>query len=535
MEMELLFDKAKIKDENVQWNCLMNAIEPKYQKIVLEGNSTTWKAAIKTISNSEKVDRAIYTNNKVEQVTDVHSTGNINTHKLVKNYDTKGIDNNIYNAVIKKYEELNLNILNKVDEAINNRINNSHVNRYNNAQSNNYCNHCKEVGHRKYDCKKFLSDRLKLLENNKNNTVFVLELESIIVQEPNVLTVEKTNRPKIDIHPYHKIEKIQKNTKNNQTTKNLKTQKNLKNEFFTKDYTKNSKNTGSDDQQITNEEILDHLSQNQMEEVEINRTSPELYKPTPYITQNKSVMEKPKIKPTIRMAESSVKFSLQNELENLFPKINLVQLLESSPQLTNKLVKLCKKSKNSELNEITFDEMKTSNCKIVVTIFGRHTIAIIDTGAACSVVTPEVLDSWGLDVDIKHDQVIITADGKKHPSKGKVSNIPIAFNEHLFPANMVVMERPDNTLILGTDWLKKHSAYIDMERSKLKLTLEDIEITVPIVTTSNVKKYQQEETELLLLIKENIQAESDDNTNLKFTELMNEYNDIFVNDIEDLT
>ncbi|OMH79138.1 hypothetical protein AX774_g7458 [Zancudomyces culisetae] len=59
----------------------------------------------------------------------------------------------------------------------------------------------------------------------------------------------------------------------------------------------------------------------------------------------------------------------------------------------------------------------------------------------------------GLGYQQDASQMIISADGDKHASLGKVYDVPVRIGRQVFNADLTIMERYDQSLILGTDWL----------------------------------------------------------------------------------
>ncbi|OMH81077.1 hypothetical protein AX774_g5473, partial [Zancudomyces culisetae] len=162
----------------------------------------------------------------------------------------------------------------------------------------------------------------------------------------------------------------------------------------------------------------------------------------------------------IRLSENIQKFSIGSELDKLKPDISLGQLLQSSPEIRKELVDLFKKIEVKELNTIVEDWTTTTNCKAYIEVFGKHQLTVIDTGAACSVISEQFMDMLGLKIEQKDHSMLITADGTKHETLGIIRDVPFVIAGFIFPGDLVVMEGGLNRMVLGADWLLKHQANI---------------------------------------------------------------------------
>src|SRR5881227_2910015 len=95
--------------------------------------------------------------------------------------------------------------------------------------------------------------------------------------------------------------------------------------------------------------------------------------------------------------------------------------------------------------------------------------AIIDTGAAISAMTRSLMEELGYKINRSSDVVIVTADGTKSRSLGKIVDMELILNGVDTIVTVQVIESKDRTLILGNDWLKKVKAQIDMDKGKINI------------------------------------------------------------------
>ncbi|OMH82534.1 DNA damage-inducible protein 1, partial [Zancudomyces culisetae] len=222
---------------------------------------------------------------------------------------------------------------------------------------------------------------------------------------------------------------------------------------------------------------------------------------------------------------SSKPFSLVEELEKISLKVNVLQLLDNSTSMKEELVKYIQNKKPSEVNEFDVEERKLSNCKTLVKVFGQSLWAVVDTGAACSVVTTNLVEEWGLSPDNYNKQVIVTADGKRHTTIGRVSEVPLKISSFSFPANLWVMDRNEDILILGTDWLLEHRVSLNLAIPEMRLPIDHAEITTKLATHNKKGNYTSEQ-EIYLLLKEDVQMyETEYDT--EFKNIVEDFKDIF--------
>ncbi|PVZ97201.1 hypothetical protein BB558_006851 [Smittium angustum] len=160
----------------------------------------------------------------------------------------------------------------------------------------------------------------------------------------------------------------------------------------------------------------------------------------------------------------------------------------------------------------------------------------MDTGAACSVISSSMMHELGVQCDTPSNQIIVTADGSKHSTLGKVSAIPIKVAGYSFGVDLLVMEKQKNTLILGIDWFWKHRATIDIHNEELILPVEDYDVILSLSTRGDGRGRGLSETEMFALIKEvkTVENKSLDEGQSKIQELIEEYSEIFVDDPMDL-
>ncbi|OMH79370.1 Retrovirus-related Pol polyprotein from transposon [Zancudomyces culisetae] len=478
-ELELLCEKAGIVKDEIKLDLLVSTLKDEFKEKLEESGYKNWDKVIKYISNLERAEQGIYRKTEgKERVTKFKEITRNAASKQGRAIKDMSKDKEPYAAMIRKFEELSVNLLAKVDEVVEKKLKT-----YNLGSAQVYkCYYCHEDGHRKFECKKWKSlqnDEQSVKTGTNVNYIELVRTEDCQGQE--LVAVEKRKSDFRDI------------TSEKRANKRI-----------------NTAATPSDSSENTNTS-------------EINKDVDKINKNTPLKAQvYKRYINK--------ITDGTKKFSLKEELDKIYPKISLIQLLNSSPGLTAELVSICDKSNTAEINEIQLQPKKVTNCKAQVQIFGQNILAVVDTGAACSVVSSSMVEDWGLNVDENINQVIVTADGKRHAALGKVNKIPVKIASYIFPANLIVMNKNDGTLILGTDWLIQHKASINLRIPEIRFPIENAEVITRLVT-SNISI--EEESEIYLMIKEKPKGINEiQNTSIQ--KVLEEYNELFVEDISEL-
>ncbi|OMJ15066.1 hypothetical protein AYI69_g8334, partial [Smittium culicis] len=476
LELEYLFLKAKIKEDLVKFNCLITSLDTKSKRKVLESGIKTWKSAIIKLKDTERVNRLLEddpcSSNPDSQKEEIELRKIIKTHQEIESGEP------MFEALNQRFEKLSLNLIAKIDDVaskIESNISRSRPsNGFQNTYNKHFCVHCRKEGHRRFECPEYSS--YVNAENRKKNVTDSHKINSLEIFDMN-------EDSESDIEDLFVVDK--------------RTLDNTDDSAVSKKYKTNSQNI-------------------ELEELANQRT-------------------KVRRKLIPKMAENAAKYSLLDELNNTYPRINLVQLISASPSLRNELVGLCKKVEEKEVSQLDVASSKITNCKAIVNIFGDYCWAVVDTGAACSVVSTSLLEKWGIEPDTKTNQLVVTADGSRHETSGKVSQVPIIIAGYKFPISLVVMERKDDFLVLGTDWFIQHKVRIDMNKQELSLPVKNAEVIISLSTKSKDKFL--EDTEIYTILKEENLDQTEENIIIdkRLEELIMNNEKLFVEEIEQLT
>ncbi|OMJ09134.1 hypothetical protein AYI69_g10799 [Smittium culicis] len=366
MELNILFGKAKILDSNAKWRCLMAALNPKYQKLILREKLADFEKAVELVREEANlyklVDSHKYPSERQEQTLKASET------VVVKDHGSGNQD--MYEALTKKFEELSINLITKIEHATNLQYNKCRTDRESYDYRNKlFCYRCKRDCNRSWDCQdnrqfQIVRDEKKNQNITEHNSVGCIDLEEgchemLKPDSSEVNIVDKRSRDELTEDEVLR-DKLRKTSESN--------------------------------------EVVHLIARN-----------PEKY--TAVRKRNDF---------GIRMEDSIDRYSIKSDLTLNKPKINFAQLLQASPAIRTELLNLCKRVEVKNFNSIDNRSDNVTNCKAIVEIFGNYYWAIMDTGAACSVISEELLEELGLGPDFVNNQVIVTADGTKHATLGGI-------------------------------------------------------------------------------------------------------------------
>ncbi|OMJ14594.1 hypothetical protein AYI69_g8530 [Smittium culicis] len=192
------------------------------------------------------------------------------------------------------------------------------------------------------------------------------------------------------------------------------------------------------------------------------------------------------------------KYSVKKDLGERQVIMTFAQLLDASPSVRSELMELCKKMKLNEVDNISKISEDITNCRALIKINNKTFWSVMDTGAACSVITQKFANKQNFIIDTNSKQAIITADGMRHKTVGVVKNLPICIAGHEFPANALVLKEAAQDIILGVDWFLEHKAVINLEESELVLPKGEFDV---VLSLSTKKRSDSSISELFNIIK----------------------------------
>jgi len=176
--------------------------------------------------------------------------------------------------------------------------------------------------------------------------------------------------------------------------------------------------------------------------------------------------------------------------------------------------------KNAPISEANYIELgpqrKTVAMRCHVNIKGQQVIAVLDSGAAVSIITAKLMRKLGLRIDRDSKTIVVTANGAREKALGTIINVKITLQNIAIPIDLQVIESKDETLLLGTDWFTKARANLDFDNYTLKIRY--LEKWATIYTTHVSGEPVPEEFEEFTDEDEWIDEIEDDETETYYTE-----------------
>ncbi|OMJ24835.1 Pol polyprotein [Smittium culicis] len=236
---------------------------------------------------------------------------------------------------------------------------------------------------------------------------------------------------------------------------------------------------------------------------------------------------------TIKLSQNTIPYSIGKDLANSKADLSYSQLLQVAPSVRNELIGLCKKQDTKELSNVETEESNNTNCRGIVKIFDDRHWAVLDTGAACSVMSTALMKEIGLEVDSESYQTVITADGTRHSTLGVVSQVPIEIANYDFPCDVLIMDLKKPILILGTEWFSKYNAILDLKSKELILEKPDVDVVLKLYT-NKPKRIVRDEYEVFGI---GVSKETSNKVSIPnvFSDLIKEYSSLFASDLSELT
>jgi hypothetical protein len=88
-------------------------------------------------------------------------------------------------------------------------------------------------------------------------------------------------------------------------------------------------------------------------------------------------------------------------------------------------------------------------------------------------------------IDQPSDVFVVTANSEKARALGQITDIKTAIQHIAIPITLQVIESPNETLLLGTDWFSKTNAKLDFGNQQVILHYDNKTITVPVTQYAN--------------------------------------------------
>ncbi|XP_016742990.1 uncharacterized protein [Gossypium hirsutum] len=111
--------------------------------------------------------------------------------------------------------------------------------------------------------------------------------------------------------------------------------------------------------------------------------------------------------------------------------------------------------------------------KVITGIFsflGNNIYALIDLGSTHSYICTKVIEDFSLEIKYFEANVLVTNPlGQSTIVNKLIRNCPLAFGEHVFLADLLLLSFHEFDASLGLDWLTRHNTMVDCRTRSVRL------------------------------------------------------------------
>jgi gag-polyprotein putative aspartyl protease len=154
---------------------------------------------------------------------------------------------------------------------------------------------------------------------------------------------------------------------------------------------------------------------------------------------------------------------------------------------------------DNSVNNINIPKTKKSSTYTIVTINNYQYPTIVNTGAASCVVSLDIYQdhSWEINAT-KHEKLTI-GDGSTIIALGRLKSVPFTVGGCTIEAPASVIDTKTYNIILGTNWLHKAKACLDISTYKLQISQNNRKYIVELTYNRGIINEFHEEDQILNL------------------------------------
>lgn len=245
---------------------------------------------------------------------------------------------------------------------------------------------------------------------------------------------------------------------------------------------------------ISLEPNVDNMQNNDVTEpMETESTNPPLQPPpistttTPKVVPEKKPAKKKIVrKPRPFKVQPSISAHLQTydvitDLQQQKANITYGQLIQLSPQVRSDLARGIRKPTMRSAKFMDQPNNRTPTALYCdASINGVEVPLILDSGAAGSIVSRQLLNNLGMHIERPSTSVMINVNDERKRPLGEVTNFPVTIKGATIPVDAVVVEADSYGLIVGNDWFLKAKAKVDWETLTLIFKWDGKSFEVPV-------------------------------------------------------
>src|SRR5260363_303306 len=127
----------------------------------------------------------------------------------------------------------------------------------------------------------------------------------------------------------------------------------------------------------------------------------------------------------------------------------------------------------------------TTLVKCNIKLQGKPYHAVIDSGAAVSMISHQFVKELGLKIEAPSTSLIVSAAGSSVRPLGIIKNLPIEIEGTTIPLDVEVMNATSYSLLLGNDWSQKVDASYNWKNKAYTLRWNKKKIHVPTTYENN--------------------------------------------------
>src|SRR5947209_808669 len=249
------------------------------------------------------------------------------------------------------------------------------------------------------------------------------------------------------------------------------------------------------------EEMEDASSEEEEETPKIVVSEPKKTTTTTTTTAAKG-KRKPKYKMKPSPLENVTEFDVTHYLQNLPCGLTIGQAANLLPKYRSALGKSIRRTREklpeTEANYVVSDDNDdeaTTAAKCTLRVGNQVVQAIVDSGAATSIITMPLLKRLGYSIDRPSRLMVVTANGDRTRSLGITDDLPIIIKRLKFPTSVQVLDSKDELLILGNNWLRRADAMLEWKRSVLTIRTDRCTEKIPVTFTKTncFRMYEQDD------------------------------------------
>ncbi|CAG8658745.1 8839_t:CDS:2 [Acaulospora morrowiae] len=138
---------------------------------------------------------------------------------------------------------------------------------------------------------------------------------------------------------------------------------------------------------------------------------------------------------------------------------------------------------------------RTLAARCNVKIRNKPVVAVLNSGAAVSIMSKKLFTKLGLQISEPSNAVVITANRTRERALGKLKDVALQLGRITVPTDFQVIESKEKMMLLGMSWFKKLRVHLYFDEQKLIITHEGESIKLPIHQEKEAKIEEPEEEE----------------------------------------